>query len=70
MLKFLPDIQKSLKKIQVCYDEYKSLINKDINKLEFHVNLIKDTRERIGLRHIKSLDIVSKEIDSLMPDNL
>lgn len=38
--------------------------------MEFQVNQIKDTRERITMKHIKSLDIVQREIDKIMPNEL
>ena len=45
-------------------------MEKDLNKMEFKVKQISDTRERIGLKHIKSLYIVEKEIDRIMPNSL
>ena len=38
--------------------------------MEFKMNQIWDTRERISLKHIKSLDIVEKEIHWIMPNSL
>jgi len=38
--------------------------------MEFQVNQMKDTRERITMKHIKSLDIVQREIDKIMPNEL
>ena len=61
---------QSLKDIEVCYKKNKERLEKDLNKMEFKINQIKDTRERISLKHIKSLDIVEKEIDRIMPNSL
>jgi len=38
--------------------------------MEFRVTQIRDTRERISIKHIKSLDIVEKEIHRIMPNSL
>lgn len=38
--------------------------------MEYHVAQIKDTRERISLKHIKSLDIVKQEVERIMPSDL
>lgn len=38
--------------------------------MEYQVAQIKDTRDRISIQHIKSLDIVSKEVERIMPQNL
>jgi len=38
--------------------------------MEFHVNQIRDTRERISIKHLKSLDIVQREIHKIMPNDL
>jgi len=38
--------------------------------MEYKVNQIRDTRERISLKHIKSMDIVEKEIHRIMPNSL
>ena len=38
--------------------------------MEFQVTQIRDTRERIGIKHLKSLDIVQREINRIMPNDL
>lgn len=38
--------------------------------MEFKVTQIRDTRERISIKHIKSLDIVEKEVHRIMPNSL
>jgi riboflavin synthase alpha subunit len=35
--------------------------------MEFQVSLIRNTRERISIQHIKSLDIVAHEVNRIMP---
>ena len=51
-------LAKSMREIDIAYGKSKERLEKDLNKMEYHVTLIKDTRERIGIKHIKSLDIV------------
>jgi len=38
--------------------------------MEWQVRKIKDTRERMGMKHIKSLDLVEKEVNRIMPPDL
>lgn len=38
--------------------------------MEYQVSQLKDTRERLSLKHIKSLDIITKEVDRIMPPML
>jgi len=38
--------------------------------MEFKITQIRDTRERISLKHIKSLDIVEKFVHKVMPNSL
>eukprot|EP00347_Sterkiella_histriomuscorum_P016966 403351170 len=64
------ELSRSLKDIEVTYKKNKLMLEKDLNKMEFKLTQIKDTRERIGIKHIKSLDIVEKFVDKVMPSNL
>ena len=64
------ELAKSLKEIEVCYLKNKERLEKDLNKMEFKITQIRDTRERISLRHIKSLDIVEKVVHKVMPNSL
>lgn len=52
------ELAKSLKDIEVAYKKNIILLGKDLNRMEFKVTQIRDTRERISIKHIKSLDIV------------
>jgi hypothetical protein len=61
---------RSLREIDIAYGKSKERLEKDLNKMEYHVTQIKDTRERIGIKHIKSLDIVQREINKIMPNDL
>lgn len=45
-------------------------MERDINKMEYKVKLVQETREKIQLRHIKGLDIVENEVNRIMPNNL
>lgn len=45
-------------------------MNRDLNKMEFQVGQIRDTRDRMQMKHIKSLDIVQQEINRIMPNDL
>ena len=54
----------------MAYEKQKDRLNRDLNKMEYQVAQIKDTRDRISMAHIKSLDIVSKEVERIMPQNL
>ncbi len=38
--------------------------------MEYQVSQLKDTRERLSLKHIKSLDIITREVDRIMPPTL
>jgi hypothetical protein len=64
------ELVNSLKQIKVTYEKSKERLEKDLNKMEYQVNQIKDTRERISLKHLKSLDIVQREINKIMPNDL
>ncbi|CDW72116.1 UNKNOWN [Stylonychia lemnae] len=64
------ELAKSLKEIEVCYKKNKDRLEKDLNKMEYKITQIRDTRERISLKHIKSLDIVEKFVHKVMPNNL
>ena len=41
-----------------------------MNKMEFKVKQVADTREKMQLRHIKGLDIVQNEVNRIMPNSL
>lgn len=64
------ELEKSLKEIEVCYKKNKERLEKDLNKMEYKITQIRDTRERISLKHIKSLDIVEKFVHKVMPNSL
>jgi hypothetical protein len=38
--------------------------------MESHMRKLKDTRERISMKHIKSLDLLAREVDRIMPAEL
>ncbi len=63
-------MEKSLKEIEVTYKKNKERLERDLNKMEYKITQIRDTRERISLKHIKSLDIVEREIHRIMPNSL
>ena len=52
------------------YQRGKEKLERDINKMEYKVKLVQETREKIQLRHIKGLDIVQNEVNRIMPNNL
>lgn len=64
------ELTKSLKQIKIAYKKNIELLGKDLNRMEFRVTQIRDTRERISIKHIKSLDIVEKEVHRIMPNSL
>ena len=41
-----------------------------MNKMESHINQIRDTRERIEIKHLKFSDIAQREFDKIMPNDL
>lgn len=45
-------------------------LERDLNKMEFKVKQVQDTREKMQLRHIKGLDIVTNEVNRIMPNSL
>ena len=63
-------LSKSLNQISEAYERSKERLNRDLNKMEWQVRKIKDTRERISMKHIKSLDLVEKEVNRIMPPDL
>ena len=63
-------LAKSLKQIEIAYKKNIEQLGKDLNRMEFRVTQIRDTRERISIKHIKSLDIVEKEVHRIMPNSL
>ncbi len=64
------ELAKSLMEIEVCYKKNKDMLDRDLNKMEFKITQIRDTRERISIKHIKSLDIVEKVVHRVMPNSL
>lgn len=64
------ELARSLKEIDIVYGRSKQRLERDLNKMEYHITQIRDTRERIGIKHIKSLDIVQREINKIMPNDL
>lgn len=60
-------LSKSLTQISEAYERSKERLNRDLNKMEYHVRKIKDTRDRLTMKHIKSLDLVEKEVNRVMP---
>lgn len=63
-------LSKSLNQISEAYERSKDRLNRDLNKMEYQVSQIRDTRERISMKHIKSLDIVQREVNRIMPNEL
>lgn len=64
------ELSKSLKEIDLCYQKNKRRIERDLNKMEFKVKQVQDTREKMQIRHIKGLDIVKNEVNRIMPNSL
>ena len=48
---------KSLKEIEFTYQKNKQRLERDMNKMEAQINQIRDTRERIEIKHLKFSDI-------------
>jgi hypothetical protein len=48
----------------------KRKIERDLNKMEFKVKQVQDTREKIQIRHIKGMDIMENEVHRIMPNSL
>ena len=64
------ELSKSLQQIDLTYQKNKKKLERDLNKMEFKVKQVQDTREKMQLRHIKGLDIVQNEVNRIMPNNL
>lgn len=64
------EFSKSLQQIELCYEKNKKKLERDLNKMEFKVKQVQDTREKMQLRHIKGLDIVQSEVNRIMPNSL
>ena len=45
-------------------------MERDLNKMESHINQIRDTRERIEIKHLKFSDIAQREFNKIMPNDL
>lgn len=63
-------MSKSLVQISEAYTRSKDRLSRDLNKMESHMRKLKDTRERISMKHIKSLDLLAREVDRIMPAEL
>jgi len=59
-----------LKEIEITYQKNKQRLEKDLNKMESKMYEIRDTRERIQFKHIKSCDIMEREFHKIMPHTL
>ena len=44
-------------------------LERDLNKMESQINHIRDTRERIEIKHLKFSDIAQREFNKIMPIN-
>ena len=64
------ELSKSLQQIEITYAKNKAKLDRDLNKLEFKVKQVQETREKMQLRHIKGLDIVTNEVNRIMPNSL
>lgn len=64
------ELGKSLKEIHRAYKKNVKQLGKDLNRMEFRVTQIRDTRERISIKHIKGLDYVEREFNRIMPNSL
>ena len=64
------NFSKHLSQISDAYERSKDRLNRDLNKMEFQVGQIRDTRDRMQMKHIKSLDNVQQEINRIMPNDL
>ena len=64
------ELGKSLKEIHKAYKRNVKQLGKDLNRMEFRVTQIRDTRERISIKHIKGLDYVEREFNRIMPNSL
>lgn len=63
-------MSKSLVQISEAYTRSKDRLLRDLNKMESQMRKLKDTRERISMKHIKSLDLLAREVDRIMPAEL
>ena len=63
-------LAKSLKEIECTYQKSKKRLERDLYKMEAQINQIKDTRERIEIKHLKFSDIAQREFDKIMPNDL
>ena len=64
------ELSKSLKEIEICYSKNMTRMEKDLNRMEYRVNLIKETREKLQFKHIKSLNHVEIEVNKVLPNSL
>ena len=62
------ELSQSLQQIELCYQQNKQKLERDLNKMEFKVSYFhKEAREKMSLRNIKALDIVESEVKRMMP---
>ena len=65
------ELSQSLHQIELCYQKNKQKLERDLNKMEYKVKVQgQDAREKMQLRHIKGLDIVTNEVNRIMPNSL
>lgn len=64
------ELAKSLKDLELTYNKNKIRLTRDLNKMEQQINQIRDTRERIEIKHLKFSDIAQREFEKIMPNDL
>ena len=63
-------LARSLKEIDFTYQKSKQRLERDLNKMESQINQMRDTRERIEIKHLKFSDIAQREFNKIMPNDL
>ena len=64
------ELARSLKDLESTYTKNKIRLTRDLNKMEQQINQIRDTRERIEIKHLKFSDIAQREFEKIMPNDL
>ena len=64
------ELARSLKEIEFTYQKSKKRLERDLNKMESQINQIRDTGERIEIKHLKFSDIAQREFNKIMPNDL
>ena len=59
-----------MKEVEFTYQKSKKRLERDLNKMESQINHIRDTRERIEIKHLKFSDIAQREFNKIMPNDL